>query len=183
VKVRRGSAGDAAAIAAIYAPYVQATAVSFETIAPDAAEMAARIEGGGDLYPWFVASDDADALLGYAYAAAFRARPAYRFTVETSAYVADHAQQRGIGKLLYRSLLAVLEAQGFAQAIAAITIPNHASVKMHETMGFVQAGTYDKVGFKFGEWRSVGLWQRPLAALSARPEEPRPVSLIWKGES
>ena len=82
--------------------------------------------------------------------------------------------------MLYRILLPVLEAQGFAQAIAAITLPNEASVRLHEALGFSQIGTYEKVGFKFREWRSVGLWQRPLAQLSTRPEEPKPVALVWR---
>jgi phosphinothricin acetyltransferase len=180
VKLRLATADDAAAIASIYAPYVQATAVSFEALAPDEAEMRRRIEAGADHYPWLAACEEDGAVIGYAYAAAFRARPAYRFTVETSAYVADDAQRRGIGKLLYTRLLELLEAQGFAQAIAAITLPNQASETMHERLGFTRSGTYDKVGFKFGEWRSVGLWQRPLAALSAHPEEPRTVSAVWK---
>ena len=96
-------------------------------------------------------------------------------------YIADSAHRRGIGTLLYRALLPVLEAQGFAQAIAAITLPNEASVRLHEALGFRQVGTYERVGFKFREWRSVGLWQRQLLPLSTRPEEPRPVSAVWSG--
>jgi phosphinothricin acetyltransferase len=180
VKIGRATADDAAAIASIYAPYVTASVVSFETEAPGAAEMRGRIEEGGDLYPWFAARDDDGSVVGYAYACPFRTRPAYRFSVETTVYVADGAHRRGIGTLLYRTLLPVLEAQGFAQAIAAITIPNEASETLHERLGFHQIGTYERVGFKFREWRSVGLWQRGLALLSTRPEEPRPVSLIWK---
>ena len=181
MKVRRVTAADAAAIASIYAPYVTASIVSFETEAPDTEEMAGRIAAAGDLYPWLVACGEDGALLGYAYACAFRTRPAYRFTVETSVYVANATHRRGVGTLLYRSLLPVLEAQGFAQAIAAITLPNEASVRLHERLGFVQIGTYERVGFKFREWRSVGLWQRGLAPLSTRPEEPKPVDLVWKG--
>jgi L-amino acid N-acyltransferase YncA len=180
VKIRRATAADAAAIASIYAPYVQASVVSFETEAPDEAEMRGRIEEGGDLYPWVAACEDDGALIGYAYACPFRARPAYRFTVETTVYVADGAHRRGIGTLLYRTLLPVLEAQGFAQAIAAITIPNEASVILHERLGFQQIGTYERVGFKFREWRSVGLWQRGLALLSTRPEEPKPIDMAWQ---
>lgn len=179
MKIRRATADDAAAIASIYAPYVTGTIVSFETEAPEATEMARRIEEAGDAYPWLVAHE-ADAAIGYAYACAFRTRPAYRFTVETTVYLADGAQRRGIGTLLYRALLPVLERQGFAQAIAAITLPNEASVRLHEALGFHQVGTYERVGFKFREWRSVGLWQRPLLDLSTRPEEPRPVSAVWK---
>ena len=76
----------------------------------------------------------------------------------------------------------MLEAQGFTQAIAAITLPNEASVRLHERLGFRQAGTYEQVGFKLGEWRSVGLWQRALAPLSEPPEEPRPFAPFWRGE-
>jgi L-amino acid N-acyltransferase YncA len=180
VRIRRATAADAAAIASLYAPYVTASIVSFETEAPDEAEMRGRIESGGDLYPWLAACEGEAAPSGYAYACAFRQRPAYRFTVETSVYVAGDAHRRGLGTLLYRALLPVLEAQGYAQAIAAITLPNEASVRLHERLGFHQVGTYERVGFKFREWRSVGLWQRPLAPLSTRPEEPKPVSAVWK---
>ena len=180
MKTRRATAEDAAAIASIYAPYVRSSVVSFETEAPDEAEISGRIAGLGDLYPWLVACDADGTILGYAYGSAFRTRPAYRFTVETTVYVADGAHRRGIGTLLYRMLLTLLEAQGFTQAIGAITIPNAASIRLHEALGFVRAGTYEKVGFKRGEWRSVGLWQRPLAPMTARPEEPRPVALVWK---
>jgi phosphinothricin acetyltransferase len=178
VRTRRATAGDAAAIASIYAPYVRASVVSFETEAPDETEICSRIEGLGDHYPWLVACDGEGAVLGYAYACPFRTRPAYRFSVETTVYVADGAHRRGIGSLLYRALLPVLEAQGFTQAIGAITIPNEASVRLHESLGFVRVGTYEKVGFKLGEWRSVGLWQRPLAKMASRPEEPKPVSAV-----
>jgi len=179
MKIRRATSADAAAMAAIYAPYVNATIVSFETDPPDAAEMARRIAEVGDTHPWLVACEDDDEVRGYAYACAFRDRPAYRFTVETTVYLADDAHRRGIGSLLYRALLPILERQGFAQAIAAITLPNEASVRLHEALGFHQVGTYERVGFKFREWRSVGLWQRGLLDLSTRPEEPRPVSSVW----
>jgi phosphinothricin acetyltransferase len=161
---------------------VRASVVSFETEAPDAAEIRARIAAVGDLYPWLVACDEDGAVRGYAYGCAFRTRPAYRFSVETTVYVADGAHRRGIGALLYRQLIALLEAQGFTQAIGAITIPNEASVALHESLGFVRAGTYEKVGFKLGSWRSVGLWQRPLAPMAACPEEPRPVSAVWSDQ-
>jgi L-amino acid N-acyltransferase YncA len=182
VRVRRATAEDAAAIASIYAPYVRASVVSFETEAPGPAEMSGRMAALGDLYPWLVACDEDGAVRGYAYGCAFRTRPAYRFTVETTVYVAEGAHGRGIGTLLYRVLLALLEAQGFTQAIGAITVPNAASIRLHESLGFVRAGTYEKVGFKLGEWRSVGLWQRPLAAMALSPVEPKPVSAVWNDQ-
>lgn len=181
MKIRAARPADAAAIAAIYAPYVTGSVVSFETEAPDTAEIARRMAGDAEQYPWLVACNEDDALLGYAYATAFRTRPAYRFTVETTVYVADDAQRRGVGSALYRTLLPVLEVQGYAQAIAAITLPNHASVMLHERFGFHQVGVYEKVGFKFREWRSVGLWQRALCPLSTRPGEPKPFSSVWAG--
>jgi phosphinothricin acetyltransferase len=183
VRIRAARPADAAAIAAIYAPYVIGSVVSFETEAPGADEIGRRMAVDAGTYPWLVACDAEDAPLGYAYATAFRTRPAYRFSVETTVYIADGAQRRGIGSRLYRTLLPVLEAQGFAQAIAAITLPNHASVTLHERLGFRQVGVYEKVGFKFREWRSVGLWQRALCPLSTRPEEPKPFSSVWENSS
>ena len=171
MRLRRASPEDAAAIAAIYAPYVTASAVSFETEPPDADAMRARIEAGGELYPWLVAEEEGE-VLGYAYASAFRARPAYRYVVETSVYLAGGAQGRGIGTALYGALIRTLEAQGFAQAIGAITLPNAPSVRLHEALGFVQAGTYRQVGWKMGAWHDVGLWQRALAPATDPPREP-----------
>ena len=172
--VRTAGIADAAAIAAIYAPYVDETIVSFEEQAPSAQDIAARIAAADGLYPWLVAERDG-ALLGYAYAAAFRSRSAYRFAVETTVYLRRDACGRGLGGLLYRPLIARLEGQGFTQAIAAISLPNAASVKLHERLGFVPTGTYRQVGWKLGRWIDVGLWQRPLAPALAAPTEPGPV--------
>jgi L-amino acid N-acyltransferase YncA len=172
MRVRPAREEDAAAIADIYRPYVADSPVSFETEPPDAAEMARRM--AGDLYPWLVAEEEAGGLAGYAYAAAFRTRFAYRFAVETTIYVRAGAHGRGIGAALYAPLLATLERQGFTQAIAAITLPNQASVRLHELFGFRRAGTYEQVGWKLGRWHDVGLWQRPLAEAGNPPAEPRP---------
>ena len=177
MKLRRATPEDAAALAAIYAPYVTDSVVSFETEPPDAAAMRARIEAGGDLYPWLVAEEDGT-LLGYAYASAFRPRPAYRYAVESSVYLEAGVQGRGIGASLYGTLIRTLEAQGFAQAIGAITLPNPASVRLHERLGFVQAGIYRQVGWKMGAWHDVGLWQRTLAPATVPPREPVPFAEI-----
>jgi L-amino acid N-acyltransferase YncA len=174
MRIRAATPEDAAAISRIYAPYVEGSQVSFELEAPGAAEMRARMEAGGALYPWLVAVDEADEIAGYAYSCAFRPRPAYRFAVETSIYLAAAAQGRGLGPKLYAPLLDLLEAQGFAQAIAAITLPNAASVGLHERLGFRRAGAYERVGYKLGKWWDVGLWQRALAAAADPPAEPGP---------
>ena len=174
MKLRAATPDDAAAIADIYAPFVTASAVSFETEPPGAAAMRARIEAGGGLYPWLAAEAEDGSLLGYAYAARFRDRPAYRFAAETSVYLRAGAAGRGVGRALYQPLLALLEAQGFTQAIAAITLPNEASVRLHERLGFERAGTYRQVGWKLGAWHDVGLWQRALAPTATPPGEPHP---------
>ena len=180
--LRIATADDAAAIAAIYAHYVTRTAVSFETEAPSEAEIRTRIDDNGALYPWLVAEVE-ERLLGYAYATAFRSRRAYRFSVETTVYLDPAATGRGLGRSLYATLIPLLERQGFTQAIAAITLPNDPSVRLHEAFGFTQAGVYREVGYKLGEWRSVGLWQRSLAPVAEDPEEPRPFAQYWTGEA
>jgi phosphinothricin acetyltransferase len=178
VKLRAATPADAAAIAAIYAPYVTGSTISFETETPSVAEMEARIEAGGGRYPWIVAEDGPGSILGYAYATAFRPRLAYRYAVETTVYLAAEACGRGLGRALYGSLVATLEAQGFAQAIGAVTLPNPASVRLHQKLGFVEVGAYRQVGYKLGRWLDVGLWQRELAAATNPPAEPKVVDEV-----
>jgi len=179
VSIRLATAADAAAVAAIYRPYAEETPITFEVAAPSADDMRARIEAGAGLYPWLVAVADGE-VTGYAYATAFRPRPAYRYAVEVSAYLAQGQQGRGLGKALYARLLPLLERQGFTQAIAAITLPNDASVRLHERSGFTRAGIYEQVGWKCGAWHDVGLWQRALAPAVTPPADPKPVAAVWR---
>lgn len=173
--LRTANVDDAAAIAEIYAPYVDAHSVSFEERAPSAEEMARRIESVTQTYPWLVA-ESYGAVRAYAYANRFRERWAFRFAVETAIYVAPDRQRQGIGRELYMALIHTLSAQGFTQALATIALPNEASIDMHEAVGFKRAGVWRGVGFKHGEWRDVGLWQRPLALMETVPDEPRTFS-------
>lgn len=173
MNIRFAAPLDAAAIAALYAPFVEGSAVSLEDSAPSAEEMAARIAGGDGLYPWLVAEDERG-LAGYASASRFRPRQGYRFTVETSVYVASDRQRGGLGRRLYAMLIDLLTRQGFTQAIAALSAPNEASAALHRAMGFKKCGTYGQVGWKLGQWWDVALWQRPLAPQKTPPEEPRP---------
>lgn len=175
--LRVATVDDAPAIAAIYAPYVEAHSVSFEERAPAAEEMAARITNVIRTYPWLIAESDG-VVLGYAYASRFRERWAFRFAVETSIYIAQDRQRQGIGRELYMALIHTLSAQGYTQALATIVLPSEASIDMHEAVGFKRAGVWRSVGFKHGEWRDVGLWQRPLALMEDVPNEPRPFSEI-----
>lgn len=175
VLIRRARADDASAIAGIYGPYVAATRISFEEAAPDADEMAARMQS--PLHPWLVADEDGQ-VLGYASSSPYHRRPAYRWTVETSVYVAQQAHGRGLGRALLSALIDLLTEQGFVTAIAAIALPNPVSVALHERLGFVPAGTYRGVGFKLEQWTDVSLWQRDLAPRNGAPEEPLPYSSL-----
>lgn len=172
IACRRATVEDAPGVAAIYAPFVAETAITFETETVSPAEMAERITQGGDLYPWFVAESEAEGILGFAYSARFHRRSAYRFAVETTVYVDPRAFRRGIGGRLCRLVLDTASAQGFTQAIAAIALPNQPSVALHEKLGFDPVGTYRRVGYKLGAWHDVGLWQRELAAPAQPPAEP-----------
>ena len=186
IAIRAARPDDAAAIAAIYAPHVLAGVVSFETQAPDAETMRTRMAGADGLYPWIVATlrsqDGADeeghedAVIGYAYAARFREREAYRWVVETTIYVADVSQRSGIGRLLYEALVDTLRAQGFTQAIGVISLPNDGSITLHEQVGFHRAGVYREIGFKQGRWIDVGFWQCELNDSVVPPVEPRKFS-------
>jgi L-amino acid N-acyltransferase YncA len=168
--IRRAVPADAAAIAAIYAPHVTAGIASFEEVAPDTATIAARMEGLDGLHPWLVW--DKGGVLAYAYASSWSPRAAYRWTVETTIYVADAGQGRGIGRRLYSALLATLTRQGFAQAIGRIALPNAASVALHEALGFACVGVTPRIGWKHGRWIDVGQWRRDLATQTDPPAEP-----------
>jgi phosphinothricin acetyltransferase len=171
--IRAATFEDADVIADIYAPYVTDSFISFEETPPDAAEVARRMGEGAGRYPW-VALEEGGTLLGYAYASNFRGRHAYRFTVETSVYLRRDALGRGFGAALYGPLLDLLTAQGFTAAIGGIALPNDASVRLHERLGFRHLGTFERVGWKFGAWHDVGMWQRELAPRTDAPREPRP---------
>lgn len=175
IAIRAARPDDAGAIAAIYAPHVLIGAASFEEEAPDTRTMRSRMATSEGLFPWLVATqgEDQGGVLAYAYATAFHPRAAYRWTVETTIYVADAAQRRGAGRLLYAALVDTLVAQGFTQAVARIALPNDGSIALHEAVGFRRAGVQREVGYKHGRWVDVGLWQRELAEPATPPLEPR----------
>ena len=162
--IRAATPADAAAIAAIYAPEVLHGTASFETEAPTEAEMAARmarVTGAG--WPWLVAETDAG-LLGYAYAAQFRDRPAYAATCENSVYVAATAHRQGVGRALLTALCDAARDAGFREMIAVIGdgSGNIASRRLHAACGFRDAGLLTNVGFKFGRWLDVAYMQKGL---------------------
>ncbi|MCL1870809.1 MAG: N-acetyltransferase family protein [Promicromonosporaceae bacterium] len=167
-----GLASDAAACAAVYAPYVTGTATSFEDAPPSAAELAHRIEAYAARHAWLLAEQDG-AVLGYAYGSPYRPRPAYRWTTEVSVYLAVDAPRRtGLGRALYAALLERLTARGYRTAIAGITLPNDASVGLHRALGFREIGVEQGVGWKLGAWHDVMRLQRPLARDAAAGDPP-----------
>ena len=155
-------ARDAAACAAIYAPHVEHSPTSFEEDAPDAAEMAARIEAVSATHAWLVAELDGR-VAGFAYAGQHRARSAYRWAADVSIYLDEHFRGRGLGRELYGALFGLLRRQRLLVACAGITLPNAASTGLHQAMGFVPVGVYRAIGYKDGAWRDVGWWQLQLA--------------------
>ncbi|PKN78377.1 MAG: GNAT family N-acetyltransferase [Chloroflexi bacterium HGW-Chloroflexi-9] len=156
--IRLAIAADAPAIQAIYAPIVRDTFISFEVNPPSVEEMAARITSTVARYPYLVL-DDGGAVRGYAYASTFRPRAAYDWSVETTIYLRDDSRGTGVGRALYEGLIAALRAAGYRQAYAGIALPNEASVALHERVGFTHMGTFERAGYKMGDWRSVGWWQ------------------------
>jgi len=171
--VRAASARDAQACAAIYAPYVTDTPITFETEPPSTVEMAKRIAAASRDHAWLVLEDDGR-VVGYAYGGPFHSRPAYRWACEVSVYLEPGRRRTGGGRALYDELFARLAARGFRVAVAGMTLPNDASVALHESMGFAPVGTYRRIGFKLGAWHDVAWSQRSLdGADDDDPAEPR----------
>lgn len=165
---------DAAACAAIYAPSVQDSVISFELWPPGPEEIAARMRDYQRTHPWLVAERGGE-VVGYAYACELNPRPAYRWSAAVSVYVAAGERGLGRGRALYEELFARLRRQGFRMACAGITLPNAASVALHERLGFAPVGVYREIGWKQGGWHDVGWWQLELApAPAGAPTEPLP---------
>ncbi|MDQ6811704.1 MAG: N-acetyltransferase family protein [Actinomycetota bacterium] len=168
---------DAAACAAIYAPYVSDTVISLEEQPPDEHEFKQRMQHITRTHPWLVAVSDG-AVTGYAYASAHRERAAYRWAVDVTVYMGQEHRRRGAGRALYGELFGLLRLQGFHVACAGVTLPNEASVGFHEALGFVPVGIYKRVAWKMGAWWDVGWWQLELAEpTEGKPAEPVPPAL------
>jgi L-amino acid N-acyltransferase YncA len=161
-------AGDAGACAAIYAPYVTDTAITFELEPPTETEMAARIEASRKTHAWLVAEIDGE-VVGYAYGGPFKARAAYRWSCEVSVYIEQGRRRTGAGRALYEALFTRLAARGYRTAVAGITQPNEASTALHHALGFEPIGTYRNIGWKHDAWHDVAWSQRPLATPNSPP--------------
>ncbi|WOI38950.1 arsinothricin resistance N-acetyltransferase ArsN1 family B [Alteromonas sp. CI.11.F.A3] len=153
---------DSPKIAEIYNFYVANTCITFEETEVSSEEMSKRLRKVSEsTLPWIVAVED-EAVIGYAYATKWKERTAYRFSVESTIYLSNEAQGKGLGTELYEVLLDKLKLLGINSVIGGITLPNSASVGLHEKLGMKKVAHFPKVGFKFGEWLDVGYWQLSL---------------------
>ncbi len=164
VIIRAATQADAGDIATIYNHYVTQTVITFEEEPVSPLEMSRRIaEVAASSLPWLVAEEHGQ-VIGYAYASRWKARSAYRFSVEITVYVTHQEARRGIGSKLYGELFAILQARGVHAVMGVIALPNEASVALHERFGLRKVAHLQEVGFKHGRWLDVGYWQRTLEA-------------------
>ncbi|MFM0779137.1 N-acetyltransferase family protein [Streptococcus suis] len=161
IEIRSARLEDAADLVAIYAPYVEKTAITFETQVPTVSEFASRIEKTLGKFPYLVAVEEGK-ILGYAYASTYYARAAYDWTVELSVYIKQEARGKGIGTLLYNALERELTARGFKNFLACIALPNPSSIALHEKRDYEQVAHFKKVGYKFDTWHDIVWFQKSL---------------------
>ena len=161
-RVRPASLEDAAAVAALYNHYVHTSVATFEVEAVDASAFAQRMDRVAQHgLPWLVV-DSGQGVSGYAYSTPWRARAAYAASAESTVYVDDAARGKGVGRALYDALFEELRARSMHVVIAGISLPNAASVALHERMGMHKVAHFEQVGRKFDRWVDVGYWQRTL---------------------
>ncbi|MFZ2532220.1 MAG: N-acetyltransferase family protein [Streptococcus suis] len=161
IEIRNAQVEDAANLVAIYAPYVEKTAITFETQVPTVEDFKNRIKKTMKKFPYLVAIEEGQ-IVGYAYASTYYARAAYDWTVELSVYVQKEARGKGVGTLLYTALEEELTARGFKNFLACIALPNPASIALHEKRGYEQVAHFKKVGYKFGTWHDIVWLQKSL---------------------
>ena len=160
--IRDARTDDAEAIASIYNYYVVHTPVTFEEEPVKASQMAVRLDDVvSSSLPWIVLEQDS-IIVGNAYATKWKARSAYRFSVESTVYLAQHAVGQGLGTHLYHALIDRLRSLGINTVVGGITLPNPASVALHEKIGMRKVAQFERIGYKFSVWRDVGYWQMCL---------------------
>ena len=169
--IRLATPADAKSILDIYAPYIANTSFTFETEIPSVEDFAERIRTYLLNWPWLVGEVNGK-IAGYAYATRHRERTAYQWCVESSIYIHDDFQKKGIGNALYVALFDILKHQGFRNVYAVINLPNDKSVAFHERCGFEYFATYEKVGYKLGKWKNVGWWRLSLNEYNDEPVSP-----------
>lgn len=173
ITYRIATLSDCDAILEIYRPYVESTAVTFETAVPSSAEFYERMQEILKQYPYLVAESDGE-ILGYAYASAYRSRAGFLWSPELSVYVRQGHHGNGIGSHLYAALLDILRLQGYQNACSVVSHPNVESEKLHHRFGFRCVGVQKRCGYKCGHWCDVALFERPLGNYPQPPSEPIP---------
>jgi phosphinothricin acetyltransferase len=171
VEIRLAKTSDANEIRDIYSPSILSAAISFETEIPSIEEMQKRIENCLQKYPWIVCEVNRN-IAGYVYASKHRDREAYQWSCECSVYVQNDFKGKGIGTELYQLLFQILKLQGFRNVYAGITLPNTASVNLHEKCGFIHFANYENIGYKFGNWHTVGWWKLQINNYDLQPPPP-----------
>ena len=156
--IRMATAADAAGVADIYNWYIANTVVSFEEEPVPPSEMARRIETVLAAHDWLLLERGSE-LLGYAYAGRYHARAAYRWSAESTIYLRHGLEGQGLGTTLYAELIRRCFARDYRQLIGGIALPNDASVRLHEKLGYVKVSHLRNIGFKFERWIDVGHWQ------------------------
>lgn len=169
--IRHADPEDAAGCLAVYAPFADHTATSFEHAAPSLAEYQRRIERITRTHAFLVA-DDGGTIAGFAYAGVHRERLSYRWTCEVSVYLDEEHRGHGLGRVLYEALFALLQEQGYRMLLAGITLPNEASIGLHRSLGFEEVGVYHRIGWKAGGWRDVMWLACPLGPIIDEPQPP-----------
>ena len=160
--IRSAREADAAELARIYNHYIDKTCITFETEVVDADEMATRVtDTKGIPLPWLVAAEN-ERIIGYAYASKWKGRCAYRFAVESTIYLDPNETGKGAGRQLYAELIEAIRAHSMRSVIGGISLPNEASIRLHESLGFKKVGHFERVGFKQDRWVDVGYWQLQL---------------------
>lgn len=181
ISLRLAQMSDGAACASIYAPFAENTVITFEEEAPGPEEFSRRIGVVQNRHCWIMAEDEKGEALGYAYYSSFRERPAYRWVVESSLYLRASAQARGLGTILYRTILDLAAAQGYLRCYGVVTQPNPASDALHAKLGFTKVGLWPQSGYKLGRWLDVALYDRILDSHMEPqnpPKEPQKVETL-----
>lgn len=177
IQIRFADQNDAAAMLAIYAPYIRDTAITFEYEVPSAAEFAGRVESVTAQFPWLLCEVDGQAA-GYAYASRFRPRAAFQWDAEVSIYLSPAFQRMGIATALYNCMESILLAQGYRNLYALITHPHPASEGLHASRGYRTLGIYRGTGYKFGKWHDLAVMEKQIAPLELDPLPCKPCSAL-----
>lgn len=175
IKIRMAAESDAKELLSIYKPYVENTVISFEYEVPSEAEFRSRIAHTLEKYPYLVA-EQGGKILGYAYAAPFKTRAAYDWSVETTIYLGEASKGLGIGRKLYGTLEKIVTAQNIINVNACIAYANSGSILFHEKLGYKTVAHFTKCGYKLGEWQDMVWMEKILREHPAKPEPIIPVS-------